>query len=718
MFELAEKKPKIQKIAEDALENEKEAFEIIWTNLSYKIECNLIQRMLQRIQGFHNPINQRTILNRINGSVKSGELVAFIGPSGAGKSTLMECIVERRNKGKSGIISIYGNSLTNVKMSFIAQKNDALFRLLTVRETIYYAARLQCSSKTQVLEYLFDDSGHQVLADKGSTEYCNIITDRVISDLGLEVCENNRLPSCSGGQLKRLAIAQQLVLKPRILVLDEPTSGLDSSSCIQVIEILLKLTTSKPQIAVMATIHQPSYKVLNMFHKLYIIAKNGDCVYEGKPENLVNHIEQFGVVCPLNYNPAELMIEIACGDHGERVIKNMANYHRKMYSTEEIKKKRQTDFSKFLAEETKFPFLHLVYILCERNLLLTLRNPFAFALRFLSTIAVSLFTTTVFSTNIGRRGGCPPQFNAEFEPSQLKQIGDEIESELLTIFNNIGNVFFLVIFMMFNTVLPMSLSFPNELISFRDEKANQWYSMSIFFFGKLAAEIPVNILLVTIFLPISYILQNQPPDLWRFWYIYLVLNLVQLSSVGFALVTGTIFMNNIPAAVFCGPTMFVPFVLFTGVFVKIKSMSKFFISVSYISYLRFGFEGLVVALYGFNRCGQHLSQELLQGKEAFVIWMSAMIGVYDEQENRPISANSTDVAAKSGVASQQFVEELIDKIAGTFISKNNEVRSAVMNIFEFEDWFLQRSLSLLTVYTFVSLTLAYVVVKKRSRIDN
>ncbi|RWS21339.1 ABC transporter sub-family G-like protein 18, partial [Leptotrombidium deliense] len=101
-------------------------FQIHWRHLSYTVTNSLVTRISKRLQGFENIPKSRTILENVSGTVCSGELVAFMGPSGAGKSTLMECVVGRRIKGKTGEAFISGDNLDNIRVAFIAQKNDFL----------------------------------------------------------------------------------------------------------------------------------------------------------------------------------------------------------------------------------------------------------------------------------------------------------------------------------------------------------------------------------------------------------------------------------------------------------------------------------------------------------------------------------------------------------------------------------------------------------------
>lgn len=163
--------------------------------------------------------------------------------------------------------------------------------------------------------------------------------DSIIKKLGLEKCRYTQVNECSGGERKKLAIAQEVSSfpSPSIIFIDEPTSGLDSDASIKVISQLQSfvqssgLSCNDTPVSIIVTIHQPSYKLLQFFHQIYVLSVNGSCIYSGSPGNDLRHvlIEQ-GFDCSNGNNPADVVIEAASistkNDSSEETCINFSMY--------------------------------------------------------------------------------------------------------------------------------------------------------------------------------------------------------------------------------------------------------------------------------------------------------------------------------------------------------------------------------------------------------
>jgi ABC-type multidrug transport system ATPase subunit len=141
-----------------------------------------------------------------------------------------------------------------------------------------------------------------------------MIATNVMRKLMIQECAEIRPPSCSGGQLKRISIALELVSRPNILILDEPTSGLDSVTTWQLINTLIELTQQPEPIAIVVTIHQPSTKLFGLFNTIYLLSCEGQCIYNGPPHKMLTLFSEHGLECPTFTNPSDFALE--ANEHG------------------------------------------------------------------------------------------------------------------------------------------------------------------------------------------------------------------------------------------------------------------------------------------------------------------------------------------------------------------------------------------------------------------
>jgi len=180
-----------------------------------------------------------------------------------------------------------------VKFAFIAQ-DDYLLGRLKIRESLIYASKLKNGGRVD----------HE------------LVVDNVIDRLRINECADIKPKRCSGGQKKRISIALELVSRPNILILDEPTSGLDTVTTWKLVTTLIELTKQNIPVAIVATIHQPSARLFNLFNAVYIMSYDGQCIYHGSPQRMTDLLSKYGLNCPKFHNPSDFVLEVASKDYG------------------------------------------------------------------------------------------------------------------------------------------------------------------------------------------------------------------------------------------------------------------------------------------------------------------------------------------------------------------------------------------------------------------
>lgn len=226
------------------------------------------------VRGVSVACGGRRLIEDVSFTAFPSELVGVMGPSGAGKTTLLHALNGYARPLAGSVLyngmDLYSSyDLFRMQLGYVPQ-DDIMHRELTVRQALYYSARLRLP------------------ADTSDTELHTRI-DTVLADLGLAGLDGARIGTperkgISGGERKRVNIAMELLTDPSVLFLDEPTSGLSSEDALMVVQLLRRLADEGK--TVVLTIHQPGREAFALLDEVTVVAKDqvaspGRLVYFG-----------------------------------------------------------------------------------------------------------------------------------------------------------------------------------------------------------------------------------------------------------------------------------------------------------------------------------------------------------------------------------------------------------------------------------------------------
>ena len=200
-------------------------------------------------------LEKLTVLNSIDLSIATGDLVGLTAPSGAGKSTLLH-ICGLLDTCDRGTINFLGQDM---------QKTSDMTRTLMRRREIGFVYQFHhllpefSALENVILPQLINGKRPQQASDR-AIELLRLV--------GLENRVYHRPSQLSGGEQQRVAFCRAVANEPKILLADEPTGNLDEKTSETVFNALLSLVESSGMAALIATHNENLVKKMNRHIKL------------------------------------------------------------------------------------------------------------------------------------------------------------------------------------------------------------------------------------------------------------------------------------------------------------------------------------------------------------------------------------------------------------------------------------------------------------------
>ncbi|KAG6637369.1 hypothetical protein I3843_11G169200 [Carya illinoinensis] len=479
---------------------------------------------------------EKMILKGITGMVQPGEILAMLGPSGSGKTTLLTALGGRLGGRLGGSITYNGKPFSSAlkrNTGFVTQ-DDVLYPHLTVTETLVFTSLLR-------------------LPNNFTKEEKVQHAEAVITELGLSKCKNSIiggqfLRGVSGGERKRVSIGQEMLINPSLLLLDEPTSGLDSTTAQKIVSTLWEL--AKGGRTIVMTIHQPSSKLFYMFDKISLLSE-GNPLYFGRGSEAIEYFSSIGYSPSVAMNPADFLLDLANGVKSDNSNEDIVLVKQSLSSAYKC---RLDDKLKVELQETDINESHDT----------------------LEDKQIERWSTTWWQQfSILFRRGVKERKHKSFSGLNIVEVVVIAflsgllwwHTDVHHLQDRIGLLFFQSGFWGFFPLFQAIFTFPEERLMLEKERSSGMYRLSSYFIASTAGDLPMELVLPTLYVTIAYWMAGLDPSAEHFLLTLFVQLYSVLVSQGLGLALGASLMDQ-KSATTLGSVIMLLFMLAGGYYVQ------------------------------------------------------------------------------------------------------------------------------------------------------
>ncbi|KAJ9214471.1 hypothetical protein DTO166G4_3875 [Paecilomyces variotii] len=480
------------------------------------------RRLLNLFQRNKQP--KRTILNEINGQVRPGEMLLVLGRPGSGCTSLLRVLSNDRAAFDEVIGEThYGSMDHNEAKAFRQQimfnnEDDIHFPTLTVNRTMKFAL------------------GNKVPRERPShlqkrSDFIQESRNEILESLRIDhtkktMVGNEYVRGVSGGERKRVSLAEFMAGQSPIQFWDQPTRGLDSKTAVELARLMRREAERKER-TIVATMYQAGNGIYDEFDKVLVLAE-GRITYYGYRNAARQYFEDLGFVCPKGANIADFLTSVTVAT--ERVIRpgmeekvpNTAAEFEKRYKESEVFTQMMDeivppekltyeveDLKMAVASEKRkhhIPRKHSVYtaglwdqiVACTiRQFQIMMGDKLSLAIKIISAIIQALVCGSLF-------------YN--------------LKDDSTSIFLRPGVLFFPVLYFLMESMSETTASFMGRPILSRQKRFG-FYRPTAFCIANTITDIPVVICQVTCFSLIIYFmaaLQLDAGKFFTFWIVVIV----------------------------------------------------------------------------------------------------------------------------------------------------------------------------------------------------
>ena len=459
----------------------------------------------------------RTLVNDFTGVVRDGEMMFVLGRPGSGCTTFLKAIANKRGEYAevNGDVSYGGISAEEQNAHYRGEVNynpedDQHFPTLNVWQTLKFSLL----NKTKKRE-------------KGEID---IIIEALMKMFGIRHTDktlvgNEYTPGVSGGERKRVSIAETLATKSTVVCWDNSTRGLDASTALDYANSL-RIMTDISDRTTLVTLYQAGEQIYELMDKVLLVDE-GRMVYQGPANEAKQYFIDLGLHCPDRETTADFLTSVTdpaqriyregyeaqapkTAEEFERAFKNSPNYQKVLADVADYEKYlHQTDHvdarefketvkeqkSKHVSSKSNYTvsFSRQVLACTKREFWLVWGDKPTLYTKFFIIISNGLIVGSLFYGQSGNTGGA---------------------------FSRGGTAFFSILFLGWLQLAELMKAVSGRVVIQR-HKEYAFYRPSAVVMARVLADFPIILAQVIPFTIILYFLAGLDYNVSKFWIYFL-----------------------------------------------------------------------------------------------------------------------------------------------------------------------------------------------------
>ena len=529
----------------------------------------------------------RELLSHFDGCVRPGEILLVLGRPGAGCTTFLKAFCNQRAgfQGVDGEITYGGTDAHGMAKNFRGEiiynpEDDLHYATLSVRRTLTFALQTRTPGKESRLE------------GESRSDYVKNFLQVAAKLLWIEhtmdtKVGNEYVRGVSGGERKRVSIAEALITRASVQGWDNSSKGLDASTAVEYVKSLRALT-NMAQTSTAVSLYQAGESLYELVDKVLLIDK-GQCLYFGTAEDAKQYFIDLGFDCPDRWTTADFLTSVT--DVHERNIRKgwenriprSAEDFSQVYRKSEIYNRNLEDMRTFEAElEAKrqarqesvskkiqkknytIPFYKQVLTLVQRQFFVIIGDK---------------------ASLIGKWGGII------FQGLIVGSLFFNLPSTVAGAFTRGGVLFFILLFNALLALAEQTAAFEAKPILLK-HKNFSFYRPSAYALAQTVMDIPMVFVQVFLFDVIIYWMAGLSATPSQFFISILILWLVTMTTYSFFRAISAVFKTLDDATKITGVAIQI-IIVYTGYLIPPSSMHPWFSWLRWINWVYYGFECLM-----------------------------------------------------------------------------------------------------------------------------